>query len=113
MHALIVVRQHMSDYPTIEKLYVYRNSIQAPSTIQGRAEFIELFISQLEIIRLFGGRIRSRDRNAGQEYLGVWGVRKTSRFRRILRERGAVFIVEHCECESPPFKAVTAQDGTA
>ena len=103
----------MSDYPTIEKLYVYRNSIQAPPTIQGRAEFIELFISQLEIIRLFGGRIRSRDRNAGQEYLGVWGVRKTSRFRRILRERGAVFIVEHCECESPPFKAVTAQDGTA
>ena len=92
----------MSEKPAIEKLYEYRAGMQNAPILQGRAEFVERFISQLEIQRLFGGFIRSRDWDAGQEYLGVWGVRKTSRFRRILRERGASFTVERCE--SPPFR---------
>jgi len=29
-----------------------------------------------------------------ETWLGVWGARKTSRFRRLLRERGAVFSLE-------------------
>lgn len=40
---------------------------------------------------LFGGHI---GRLVGRsEYLGVWGARKVSRFRRILRERGATIRV--------------------
>jgi hypothetical protein len=100
----------MSDDSPVEKLYEYRTSTQNPPVIQGRAEFIERFIPQPEMQRLFGGFVRSRDWDAGQEYLGVWGVRTASRFRRILRERGASFIVEHCE--SPPFK-IGVRDGTA
>ena len=90
-----------------EKLYEYRSQLINPSAqtsvvIQGRAEFIERFIPQRELHQLFGGCIRSRDWDAGQEYLGVWGSREASRFRRILRERGASFTVERSE--EPPFR---------
>jgi len=101
----------MSENIAIEKLYEYRANTQSSPVIQGRAEFIERFIPQPEMQRIFGGFIRSRDWDAGQEYLGVWGARKISRFRRILRERGASFVVEHCE--SPPFKIGVVRDGTA
>ena len=86
-------------------LYEYRSGLHRPGSesvvIQGRAEFIERFIPRRELHRLFGGSIRSRD-EAEQEYLGVWGARRASRFRRILRERGAAFTVERCD--RPPFR---------
>ena len=90
-----------------DKLYEYRlqrtqRSAQTSVVIQGRAEFIERFIPQRELQQLFGGFIRSRDWDAGHEYLGVWGSREASRFRRILRERGASFTIE-CS-EEPPFR---------
>lgn len=59
---------------------------------QGRAAFVRRFIPQSEFIELFGGYVLSAD-PSGEEYLGVWSTRMCSRFRRILRERGAEFEV--------------------
>jgi hypothetical protein len=59
---------------------------------QGRASFVEEFISRDEFPALFGGYALSEDRR-GQDYLGVWGSRICKRFRRVLRERGASFQV--------------------
>src|SRR4051794_24698915 len=39
---------------------------------------------------VFGGSAFFRNAETGQAYLGVWGARKASRFRRMLRESGAV-----------------------
>jgi hypothetical protein len=62
---------------------------------QGDAEFIERYLPQKELAEVFGGFIRSRNPKDGREFLGVWGRRESSRFRRLLRERGARFEVRH------------------
>lgn len=41
------------------------------------------------LIAAFGGAATFRDEDTGDLYLGVWGKRNTSRFRRQLREAGA------------------------
>ena len=41
--------------------------------------------------RLFGGYIVYTEHGSAAEYIGVWSVRMASRFRRVLRERGAAF----------------------
>jgi hypothetical protein len=57
---------------------------------QGSRSFVEQFIPRDEFAALFGGFCRSDGRD-GKEFLGVWGRRKCQHFRRLLRERGAVF----------------------
>ncbi len=59
---------------------------------QGRASFVEEFISREEFQALFGGYALSEDQS-GCDYIGVWGSRVCKRFRRVLRERGASFQV--------------------
>jgi hypothetical protein len=59
---------------------------------QGRAAFVREFIPEREFMSLFGGFVLSAD-SSGEEYLGVWSRRMCSRFRRVLRERGAQFEV--------------------
>jgi hypothetical protein len=75
---------------------------QTSVVTQGRREFVEKFIRQTEFGRLFGGYIVSRASQSEQEYLGVWGARTASRFRRLLRERGASFAIERYE--TAPFR---------
>lgn len=57
-----------------------------------RAEFVRQFIAPSEFEGLFGGYLLAAD-SSGQEFLGVWSGRMGSRFRRLLRERDAVFVV--------------------
>jgi hypothetical protein len=66
---------------------------------QGDAKFVERYIPQNEFPKLFGGFIRSRSPDGGREFLGVWGRREGSRFRRLLRERGATFEIRR----TPPL----------
>ena len=54
---------------------------------------IERFIKQDEFSRLFGGYIRFRNDRSELIYLGVWGTRKASKLRRLLRERGASLVI--------------------
>ncbi|MBK7393407.1 MAG: hypothetical protein IPI64_08920 [Chloracidobacterium sp.] len=69
-----------------------------PLVIKGDREWIEQYISVDEFAEMFGGYATWRppddptDMMRG-EGLGVWGKRNISRFKRILRERGAEFDV--------------------
>lgn len=71
-----------------------------PLTIRGPRDAIERFIPRTEFNELFGGwaiwaaPARPIIEMPG-EALGVWGRRMCGRFRRILRERGAVLEVRY------------------
>jgi len=42
---------------------------------------------------LFGGKILLIDASGESEFVGVWGRQAISRFKRVLRERGAEFVI--------------------
>ncbi|MDQ3798478.1 MAG: hypothetical protein M3384_03420 [Acidobacteriota bacterium] len=82
----------------MDELYEYECDIYSdgrPERVvcQGRKEFIEKFIQQKEFDALFGGFILSGNIETGEEFIGVWRRRKCRRLRRILRERGAQFVL--------------------
>ena len=69
-----------------------------PFAIKGDRAWVEQYIKLEEFTDLFGGYATWRPPDVptemmGGEALGVWGNRNISRFRRILRERGAEFEV--------------------
>lgn len=69
-----------------------------PFAIKGDRPWIEQYIKIDEFLDLFGGYATWRPPDVPTEMmhgeaLGVWGKRNISRFRRILRERGAEFEV--------------------
>lgn len=64
----------------------------------GPEPFVEIFFSRDELVAEMGGWVRFVHDGTGERWLGVWGARKAQKFRRMLRERGAVFAVE----QGPP-----------
>ena len=81
----------------MEQLYEYMSQWYSDGrsehpVCQGRRAFVEQFISRLEFADLFGGYALSED-VFEEEYLGVWGHRVCQRFRRIMRYRGADFLL--------------------
>jgi len=82
----------------MEKFYEYESNFYTDGrsekfVCQGRKSFIEKFVVQKELSKLFGGFVLSEDVESGEEFIGVWGKRKCQKFRRILRERGAEFML--------------------
>ncbi len=66
--------------------------------IKGSRQWVEQYIPLQEFAQIFGGYIMWRESETKisempDEGLGVWGKRKTLKFQRTLRERGAVFTV--------------------
>ena len=82
--------------PQTGKLFVFKENSYKQAvwqrTVQlGLYSFVEKYIPESEFIILFGSyTIR---KIGGEKYIGVWRVRAASRMRRILRERGASFIL--------------------
>ena len=74
----------------------------------GLADQIEPLIHRKEFMKLFGGYFLSV--RGEKEYLGVWGRRKTSRMRRILRDRGAEVILHE---ETPEVQLRMVTTGTS
>jgi hypothetical protein len=77
-------------------LYLYRSRYPTsgpskPWVIQGDRDILNQFIRAEEYSGLFGGCIQSRAKTPSGQVTGVWGVKTIKRFRRVLRERGAVF----------------------
>jgi hypothetical protein len=80
-----------------QKLYTYKrllrtNNAQPAVFIEGQIDYVRSFITGAEFMELFGGSFLSVD-SSGEKYKGVWGKRNVLFFRRLLRERGAVFEV--------------------
>jgi hypothetical protein len=65
--------------------------------VDGEREFVERYIRLDEFNALFGGRMRLRDPSGKPEFIGVWGRQAVSRFKRVLRQRGAEFVVRQVD----------------
>jgi hypothetical protein len=77
-------------------LYEYRLDWSKGSErhhIDGEKQFIERYVPKGEFEKLFGGYALLRDATGRREFLGVWGRQEIARFKRTLRDRGALFVV--------------------
>jgi hypothetical protein len=62
-----------------------------PTVCVGPISFVSTIIGKRELAAMFGGYIVYTDDDTNTDFLGVWGVRNASKFRRILREGGGSF----------------------
>jgi hypothetical protein len=83
--------------------YVYDWYGDGRLVVQGERTFVEQSIPIAEFSKLFGGYIASRSFDGKEDFLGVWRVRTVQRFKRLLRERGAIFEVKK---ERPPISGL-------
>ena len=84
-------------------LYQFTDSLKnwkgsAARVCIGPRSAISAFMDRDEMETLFGGYI-IYESSGGDQYMGVWGGRKASRLRRMLRERGATL---HLLPDLPP-----------
>lgn len=76
---------------------IHGNRRSIPVVIKADRKWVERFIPICEFEDLFGGYITWQPTGETGESIGVWGKRNVSRFRRILRERGADFALVNDE----------------
>jgi hypothetical protein len=82
--AVITLYQFVADVP----------SSRWPAHISvARAVDVYECFSRSELSDNFGGMARYENKRTGEEWLGIWGARKASKFRRLFRERGATLII--------------------
>jgi hypothetical protein len=82
----------------MDTLYEYALDWSAGSKrrhIDGERSFVEQYIPLDEFDLLFGGNMRLTDPSGKTEFVGVWGRQAISHFKRVLRQRGAEFVVPH------------------
>ena len=63
-------------------------------------------LSREEINRLFFGYVLYKPM-LGRAYVGVWGARNASKFRQVLRERGAILNIVRDRSPAPLSRWVT------
>ncbi len=104
-----IVELYRADHGSLARFYPLPYS---QTTIEVMREFQqswrkgleEIPFDRLGIDKAFSGYV-SYHQPLWKLYLGVWGKRNGSRFRRFLRERGAEVILHH---EEPPLLTRTA-----
>lgn len=79
-------------------LYVYKKSFKRGSesvVIDALAPWVRTYIDNDEFRSVFGGSIFTTDSSDGNSasYKGVWGRNYVRLFKRLLRQRGATFVV--------------------
>jgi hypothetical protein len=94
------------------RLYVFEAALlgdtrSTPAVIKGELQWVEQFIPIVDFEVLFGGYIAWHPTEEIGPTIGVWGKRNISRFRRILKERGASFEVIKGEGPSQMPSVVT------
>jgi hypothetical protein len=72
--------------------------------VDGERNFIERYIRRDEFETLFGGEMLLTDPSGRSEFIGVWGRKAISDFKRTLRERGAEFAVLPADASSRVVK---------
>jgi ASC-1-like (ASCH) protein len=75
--------------------------------LDGERTFIERYIRLDEFDSLFGGKILLVDASGKSEFVGVWGRQATSRFKRVLKERGAEFVIQDADANNRVVKSYT------
>jgi hypothetical protein len=79
--------------------------------LDGEREFIERYIRRDEFHSLFGGEMLLRDPEGQSEFIGVWGRQAISQLKRILRERGAEFVIRNVNASDRVIKSYTQYCG--
>ena len=79
--------------------------------LDGEREFIERYIRPDEFDVLFGGKMRLRSQSGKSEFVGVWGRQAISRFKRVLKQRGAEFVVQHADASDRVTMSYTQYQG--
>jgi hypothetical protein len=80
----------------VDTLYEYALDWSAGSKrhhIDGERTFVEGYIRLDEFDLLFGGKMLLTDPSGKSEFVGVWGRQAISHFKKVLRQRGAEFVV--------------------
>ena len=73
--------------------------------LDGERKFIERYVRLDEFDSLFGGNMLLIDASGESEFVGVWGRQAISRFKRVLRERGAEFVIRDADAKNRVVKS--------
>jgi hypothetical protein len=98
----------------MDTLYEYALDWSAGSNrrhIDGERTFIEHYIRLDEFDLLFGGKMLLTDPSGKFEFVGVWGRQAISDFKRVLRQRGAEFVVLHANAHDRVRRSYTQHYG--
>jgi hypothetical protein len=79
--------------------------------LDGERKFVEQYVRLDEFDVLFGGKVLLIDPGTKAEFVGVWGRQAISRFKMVLRERGAEFIIRHADAGDRVMKSYTQYFG--
>jgi hypothetical protein len=99
------------------QIHVFRSEVFAKSETEVTAAPLALVVSvyggggmkgEHGLEAAFGGSAYYRDDTTEAAYLAVWGSRNASRFRRRLRESGAILQVLR---EPPPARLISSNSG--
>jgi len=75
--------------------------------LDGERIFVERYVRLDEFDALFGGKMLLVDPGTKSEFVGVWGRQAISRFKRVLRDRGAEFIIRQADAGDRVVKSYT------
>jgi hypothetical protein len=79
--------------------------------LDGERTFIERYVRLDEFDSLFGGKMLLVDASGNSEFVGVWGRQAISRLKRVLRERGAEFVVRDADANNRVVRSYTQHYG--
>ena len=88
-------------------VFVFRGYRGAHYAAASAKTVIACFGSKERFADFFSGYAEYKDWMTGERFLGVWGARNSSRFRRLLAEWGGDVDVAHCNPPAAPHSAVT------
>lgn len=58
------------------------------------AAMVDRYFTKSQLVEEFGGWTEYWHETTDEAWIGVWGERKATRFRRMLKEKGAIFRIE-------------------
>jgi hypothetical protein len=79
--------------------------------LDGERTFVEQYVRLDEFDVLFGGKMLLIEPRSKLEFVGVWGRQAISRFKRVLRDRGAEFIIRPGNAADRVVKSYTQYYG--
>lgn len=79
--------------------------------LDGERKFVERYVRLEEFDSLFGGKMLLIDARGQSEFVGVWGRQAISRFKKVLRERGAEFVIRDVDAKNRVVKSYTQYFG--
>jgi hypothetical protein len=75
--------------------------------VDGERAFIERYIRMDEFDQFFGGSMLLSDPSGESYFVGVWGRQAISKLKRVLRQRGAEFVVLPANAQDRVIRAYT------